>query len=671
MFQLFENMPFGVIVLDQDLLTIEYINLKVKNMLNLKDDILYKNIECLASFKTLGNIFAECVKEKKEKQIKEAELILNRFFTLIICPKPSFIEIYIMETTEEVLEYRRNLQIGSIKLKKEKEKFLNISTELKTKCDIIEILRDREKEHLMHLKDVINNISEGLIVIDNRGTFSLCNRAAYKIMDLKIGERISETSIADKYDISVVDDNGQTIDYVYNEIYKKNFPIKNFVIKLYDKKSKELKYVEINSNPIINKNSEVVHTIITLKDITEAKVHQINAEEQSNFVKDVVNNLDVPIAVFGYPKLNYKLVNKKYKDISSIMSKKQNIYGQIEEKHLSQLSGKDLDENIHNILLRVGEKGKEYSLSPYSVIDEKRNERFYKIKFIPYKDSSSIVRRIHIHGLDITDEVNHNRELEKVTRLKDEFFTVISHELRTPLTIIYSSLQLAYDIYGSEITENVGKTLKRINQNCSRLLKLINNILDLSKAEAGFLSLNCSNFDIVYVTEFITSSVNLYAKSKGIELIFDTNEEECKVFLDKDKYERIVLNLLSNSIKFTPAGKKVLVTLSIEGEYVTLSVKDEGIGIPKNKIDSIFDRFSQINTSLSRRAEGTGIGLSLVKKLIEHMNAEIKVKSQEGFGTEFLIKLNKECFCPDSSTNVATMDTTIDDKIDIEFSDIN
>jgi signal transduction histidine kinase len=154
-------------------------------------------------------------------------------------------------------------------------------------------------------------------------------------------------------------------------------------------------------------------------------------------------------------------------------------------------------------------------------------------------------------------------------------------------------------------------------------------------------------------------------------LIFDTNEEEYMVCLDKDKYEKILLNLLSNAIKFTPEGKQILVTLNMEDEYISLSVKDQGIGIPLNKLDYIFDRFAQVNTSLSRRAEGTGIGLSLVKKLTEYMSGQILVDSKEGEGSEFCIKFTKSNLNSTSAIEVASIDTTINDKINIEFSDIN
>jgi signal transduction histidine kinase len=658
----YDCIPFGVVVVNGDTLTIEYLNNRVRKMLNIHEYLLEEHIDKLCALEQYNSVIMECYKYKTEKRLNELELLQNRFYTAIFTGKDKVVEVYLLDTTEEVLQNRKKQLSSNFILEQEREKFLNISTELKTKCDIIEILRDREKEHLMHLKDVINNISEGLIVIDNKGKPSLCNRAAYNITNLSIGELLTATAFLKKYDVFDFENNSNNLCYMQKCIYKDHIKIKNYVVKLLDKTTENIKYLEINSNPIFNLDKELVYTIVTLKDVTETKIHQINAEEQASFVKDVVNNLDVPIAVIDYPSLTYKLMNKKY---NSILKRNSEKFGS------SEVLKTDLGEDLYNILICSGEKGKEYSISSYTVIDENNNERVYKLKFSPYKDSKGKVSRIHLHGLDITDEINHSRELEKVTRLKDEFFTVISHELRTPLTIIYSSLQLAYNIYTKEITLNLDKTLRRIDQNCSRLLKLINNILDLSKAEAGFLTVNNSSFDVVYATENIVSSVNLYAKSKDIELIFDTNEEECAVCMDKDKYEKILLNLLSNAIKYTPEKKQIMVILDIREEKVSLSVKDEGIGIPEDKLNYIFDRFAQVNTSLSRRAEGTGIGLSLVKKLVEYMEGQIVVTSEEGLGSEFLVEFDKINLSSEPQLEVATMDTSISDKIDIEFSDIN
>lgn len=556
-------------------------------------------------------------------------------------------------------EYLREL-----KIKNEREKFLELSTELKTKCDIIEILRSREKEHLMHLKDVINNISEGIMVLDSNEKVSLCNKAVFNILNLSAIELVNSKRFLEKYETTILDDENEYIKQIYYNYIKSKKPTKNLVVKLRERKTSEIKYLEVNSAPIKNKKEELIYTIITIKDVTETKLHQINAEEQADFVKDVVNTVEVPIAVVDYPNMTYRLNNKKYDEIMT--------YG---DTNLASKTGdesilKYINNDLCKILVNVGESSRPYTISPYRVKSNKDEERFYKIKFIPCKNKDNTTR-IHIHGSDITEEVNRNIELEKLTKLKDEFFTVISHELRTPLTIMYSSLQLAYDVYNKEITPNIDKTLARIDQNCSRLLKLINNILDISKAEAGFLNLNNINFDIVYVSETVVNSTNSYATSKGIELIFDTNEEECNVRLDKDKYEKILLNLLSNAVKFTPEGKQIIVSLNIEEDNFYLSVKDFGVGIPPDKIGLIFDRFAQVNSSLSRRAEGTGIGLALVKKFVELMGGEIKVTSEPGKGTEFIVKFKKISVKTNHISNYAILSENLDDRINIEFSDIN
>lgn len=555
------------------------------------------------------------------------------------------------------------------KLQNERENFLNISTELRAKCDIIEVLRKREQEHLTYLKHVINNISEGIMVFDSNGKLSLCNKAVYSILKLRTIELIDDTFIMNKYEILDTFENVK-VNKLYDKYFKFGIYIKNRVLKFTDKKTNETKYIEINSNHSLNKDRKFNNSIITLKDVTETKLHEINSEEQARFINDVVNTVDVPIAVLDYPQFKYKLINKKYKDIIEYINNKNFTYNEAMDRNVIEILKSINDENGLEVLSNIVDNGLEYTCPPYCIKDDKGRERYYKMKFIPYENKDKS-KRLHVHGVDVTEEINHNLELEKVTRLKDEFFTVISHELRTPLTIIYSSLQLTYDVYKDDITPNMDKTLSRISQNCIRLLKLTNNILDISKAEAGFLSINNADFDVVDLSETIVRSVNTYAVSKGIELIFDTNEEECSIQLDKDKYEKILLNLLSNAIKFTPEEKTILVQLDIYPNYFELIVKDEGIGIPEDKIDSIFDRFAQVNSSLSRRAEGTGLGLSLVKKLIELMNGTIHVNSVEGKGSEFIVRFNRVYSEVNEENNYVMISENIRNKINLEFSDIN
>ncbi|HIG0359243.1 TPA: sensor histidine kinase, partial [Clostridium sporogenes] len=412
-----------------------------------------------------------------------------------------------------------------------------------------------------------------------------------------------------------------------------------------------------------------VYTISSVKNVTDLIESQIISEERAEFIKYVVDCIELPLAVLDYPDLTYKLVNERYEElVEKLYTKK--IKGNLLGNTVEEVFRKEEFKEQLQVLQKMKEGTiKEYTFSPKKFVLQSGEERFFKVKYIYHESKNK--KRVHIHGSDVTEEFKSNLELENVNKLKDEFFTIISHELRTPLTIIYSSLQLAYEIYSKDINSNIDKILKRINQNTARLLKLINNILDISKAEAGFLTLNNEYFDVVWETENIVNSITNYANSKNINLIFDTTKEEEKVWIDKDKYERILLNLLSNAVKFTPENKSIYVTLKLYKNNFKLIVKDEGVGIPKEKIDCIFNRFAQVNSSLSRNAEGTGIGLSLVKKIVDLMDGEIKVNSTLEKGTIFTVKINKNIDKCYEKIEKTVIYNDISKKIHIEFSDIN
>ncbi len=212
------------------------------------------------------------------------------------------------------------------------------------------------------------------------------------------------------------------------------------------------------------------------------------AEEKTEFIKYVVDCIELPLAVLDYPDLTYRLVNERYEELVERLYTKK-IKGNLCGKKVEDVFKKEEFKEQLEILQKIREGTiKEYTFPPKKFVLQSGEERFFKVKYIYHETKNK--KRVHIHGSDVTEEFKSNLELGKVNKLKDEFFTIISHELRTPLTIIYSSLQLAYDIYPQDINSNINKILKRIKQNTSRLLKLINNILDISKAEAGFLTLN-------------------------------------------------------------------------------------------------------------------------------------------------------------------------------------
>ncbi len=259
--------------------------------------------------------------------------------------------------------------------------------------------------------------------------------------------------------------------------------------------------------------------------------------------------------------------------------------------------------------------------------------------------------------------LKHSLELEQVQaeklveldRMKSRFFANISHEFRTPLTLILGPLE-----HLISQNENTGlrETYLRMRRNGQRLRRLINQLLDLSKLESGKMSLQASPVDIVQHTKFIVMAFESLAGLRQISLKLDLPNQPVTVYLERDKFEKIIVNLLSNALKFTPDGGTILVIVDyplqsplfkdgsgspplVKGrpEGVEIRVKDTGIGIPADKLPHIFDRFYQADDTFTRQHEGTGIGLALTKALVELHGGTIRVESQVGSGTIFTVRL--------------------------------
>ncbi|WP_032121206.1 PAS domain-containing sensor histidine kinase [Clostridium amazonitimonense] len=268
------------------------------------------------------------------------------------------------------------------------------------------------------------------------------------------------------------------------------------------------------------------------------------------------------------------------------------------------------------------------------------------------------------------DKLKENMEIE---RLKNEFFANLSHEFRTPLTIILGIIQLMEkDIEGlPEIEQVMANRIKVLKQNCYRLLKLIGNLIDMTKIDAGYFVLDLKNHEIISIIENTTLSIIDYANNKGINIEFDTEVEEKITACDADKIERIMLNLLSNAIKFTRDGGNIRVNVFDENQYIKIVVEDNGIGIPSDKVNMIFDRFVQVDKSFTRNHEGSGIGLSIVKAFVEMHNGNITVESIYGEGSKFTVILPVKILSEDiDNMIVENIGENSLERVNIEFSDI-
>jgi putative two-component system response regulator len=231
-----------------------------------------------------------------------------------------------------------------------------------------------------------------------------------------------------------------------------------------------------------------------------------------------------------------------------------------------------------------------------------------------------------------------NEELKQLDAMKSQFFANVSHEVRTPLTSIISPIESLYQGDAGLLSPDQQILTESMYRNSLKLLDLINQMLDFSKIEAGKMPLRLAQTDIADCLKEIVSTFKPIAKRKGIQLDFRLIGDVPAIYIDEEKFERIVTNLVRNALKFTEKGS-ILLTLKAEGPRIILVVEDTGIGIAAEHLASIFERFRQVDGSSTRRYEGTGIGLSLVKDYVELMFGKISVTSELGRGTRFEIEL--------------------------------
>ncbi|MDO1449438.1 tetratricopeptide repeat protein [Rhodocytophaga aerolata] len=233
------------------------------------------------------------------------------------------------------------------------------------------------------------------------------------------------------------------------------------------------------------------------------------------------------------------------------------------------------------------------------------------------------------------------QKLAELHAIKSRFFSNIAHEFRTPLTLILGPVESLMDRYSSSSRE--ADLLKMVKNNASRLLLLINQLLDLSRIESGIIGLTMKQEDVVRFLKGLTYSFLSLAEQKNIALVFSSGVDSLPMDFDEDKLEKIMSNLLANAFKFTPEGGRVEVSVAqvsgSKGSFLQIAVADNGIGIPSDQVPFVFERFFQASNGKVRDIEGSGIGLSLTKELVEIHQGSIEVSSQPGQGTTFLVQL--------------------------------
>ena len=439
--------------------------------------------------------------------------------------------------------------------------------------------------------------------------------------------------------------------------------------------------VEVATTQFKYKGQRAIQVVV--RDITDRKNMEKILVESKERYKEILRFL--PYAVFIKKGDKLLFLNKTAGEYIGVKERKQALgrkvsefvtsspeYSKVERKYLhDKLAG---DEEIafmeERILRKSDGKMLDIETVATNCIFEDEDAILVVCREISDRKKSE---ELQIRVTETEKQLDAVAESEKDRK---EFFANISHELRTPLNVILGALQLVnLNVNAMERSiqrENIAKYSVIMKQNCYRLVRLVNNLIDTTKIDSGYFQVNLSNCDIVNIVEDITLSVAEYIENKGISLLFDTDVEEKVIACDPDKIERIVLNLISNAVKFTPRGGSIMVDMKDMGDDIRISVKDSGIGIAKEKQKMIFERFVQVDKSLARANEGSGIGLSLVKALVEMHGGDIHVESKVDEGSEFIINMPIHVLSKEDniySENSYDQRGNIE-KIKIEFSDI-
>lgn len=245
-------------------------------------------------------------------------------------------------------------------------------------------------------------------------------------------------------------------------------------------------------------------------------------------------------------------------------------------------------------------------------------------------------------GIDEIAEVDHSfhdmaKALREVERLKQEFFAMVSHDLRTPLTSVNLTLGLLEEGVLGEMSDKALDKIEKAQSQMTRLLSLINDLLDMEKLEAGMIELSCQKAYAAFLLDEAAEAVRALAESKQIEIVVPATKAALEV--DADRIVQVLINLLGNAIKFSPVGSSIVLAVSESAGMLEFSVADQGRGIPKDQLDSVFDRFKQVERADAIEKKGSGLGLSICKAIVEQHGGTIAVISEAGKGSRFWFKL--------------------------------
>lgn len=433
---------------------------------------------------------------------------------------------------------------------------------------------------------------------------------------------------------------------------------------------------------IFTKDYEAIEVNIELEDnLIMFKVNRgTKLKDKFLFFEELYNENRLGMAIFSVPDIRLLKANQTYLDFfDKPFDIRENTYGKKIHEFVTGWKGSPSEQLWREVL----SKKKIVNVDEYAYDNIKRGRTFWKGTLIPIHEDGKMkyvaemteeITERYLTEMLIEEQshivLEENDELERTLSNQEKFFSFISHEFKTPLTVTMSAVQAIELICKNELSDIAKKYIKKIYQSSLQQVRLVNNLLDITRADAGYLKVNKKNMDIVRMTKLIIKSILVYANEKNVNIECSSSSKEIYLGIDDEKYERILLNLLSNAIKFSPIKGNIYVDIGENDGLVSITVKDEGPGIPEDKQKVIFERFGQVNNSLTRESEGTGIGLYIVNLLVNALGGEIKLESKLGQGSAFKVILPIEIVEEEDILKGNLMDDGLVRTVNVEFSNV-
>ncbi len=401
--------------------------------------------------------------------------------------------------------------------------------------------------------------------------------------------------------------------------------------------------VEISLSPVRSESG--IHVTAVIRDITERKAieeQQREAEQRFRLMIAAVKDYAILTLDAGGNVVSWNSGAERIKQYTAeeIIGQHFSVFYLPEEKHTKPLEGLNIAKatgKFEDEGWRVRKDGSRFWASV--TLTAVRNLEGVLVGFSKVTRDLTERKKVEEELQAVRDNYvrtleERNREAEQSNRLKTEFLANMSHELRSPLHTIIGFAELLAEETAGRLNDKQKRFIGHIHNDSQHLLELINDLLDLSKIEAGRVELRRETFDIGPVVEETLISIRKRAAAKSLEVRTDL-AEPLSVFADPLRFKQILRNLLTNAVKFTPESGSVWVEAIVRGDFVEISVADTGIGIPEDQRQTVFDKFYQVTTLARGGSEGTGLGLAITKRIVEQHGGNIWIENVPSGGSRF------------------------------------